>query len=130
MHERKTLKRYEIAHHARGLTFSVYRRVQLLDRPEVAASLLRAIAEACAKQRWHVLAYVVMPDHAHLLVVPTEDAPDTPRLLSGIKRLSSYRINRMLTEDEIAGLTTPRGSFRLWQAGCGHDRNLWSRRRL
>lgn len=74
-----------------------------------------------------MLAFVVMPDHVHLLVVPTEDPPDTPRLLSGIKRISSFRINRMLSPGEVAGLTTPKGTFRLWQAGGGHDRNLWSR---
>ncbi len=124
---RKAIKRFEIANHARGLTFSVYQRVRLLDRSEIAEVVLRAISEACAQQGWRVLAFVIMPDHVHLLVVPTEDPPDTPRLLSGIKRISSFRINRMLTHDEASRLTTPRGAFRLWQAGSGHDRNLWSR---
>ncbi len=50
---------------------------------------------------------VVMPDHVHLIVMPSEDA-SLPQILRRIKSASAYRINRILPR---AGSLWQRESF-------------------
>ncbi|USN97861.1 MAG: transposase [Phycisphaeraceae bacterium] len=128
----KTLRRYEHPNHARLFTFSTYNRVRVLSRPRVAALVLGATGRACVQHRWDVLAYVVMPDHVHLLARPRENEPNASKFLFAIKRPVSYQMKQMLQGSDAPLLdrltvTTGRSpGFRLWQAGGGHDRNLTS----
>jgi REP element-mobilizing transposase RayT len=76
-------------------------------------------------------AFVFMPEHVHLLVVPTKSEPAIDRYLARIKQpfskwvkqrlvdMKSSLINR-LTVEERPGKTC----FRFWQEGPGYDRNL------
>lgn len=96
----------------------------MLDREEIAQTLLACVRRASETYAWSVLAFVVMPDHVHVLAFPRSDAPDASRLLFAIKRPASFKIKMLLSEKDIECLTTPQGRFRLWQAGGGHDRNL------
>jgi putative transposase len=82
-----------------------------------------------------LLAFVVMPEHVHLLLVPRPriEAPDPKRLLSEIKRRSSYDIKRRLQDraesdllDELTVRRPDRAVFRFWLPGGGYDRNLTS----
>lgn len=76
-----------------------------------------------------------MPEHVHLLLVPRPriKAPDPKRLLSDIKRQSSYGIKQFLQAqantpllDELTVIRRDRAVFRFWLPGGGYDRNLTS----
>ena len=76
-------------------------------------------------------AFVFMPEHVHLLVVPTTNAPAIDRYLARIKQPFSKWVRQRLVEmksslikqlvvEERPGKTC----FRFWQEGPGYDRNL------
>src|SRR5262245_11655787 len=86
-----------------------------------------------AKTNWNfkLHAFVIMPEHVHLLVYPIESDPKIDNFLKAIKRPFSYRIKKILeasnsellqrlTVQERPGIAT----FRFWQEGPGYDRNL------
>jgi putative transposase len=148
---RKTIKHYDIVGHARGLTFSTYQRQPVLREPTIIRLVLDAIRSGCSKHHFSVLAFVIMPEHVHLLVLPevqdtggqatrgTQDRDDElvapiSVLLKSIKRPSSHRIKQLLRDrrDPLLDiLTVPNGqdgtAFRFWQQGPGYDRNIRSR---
>jgi len=72
-----------------------------------------------------------MPNHVHLLVWPHEEAAAIDQLLFAIKRPFSYRVKQWLiaAHDPLLARLTVRQrpgktTFRFWQEGPGHDRNL------
>lgn len=68
---RKLVKHDDSPGDAHELTFSCYRRLPLL-RPERRRQLLAdAINAAMIRHRYDLLALVFMPEHVHLLVLPT-----------------------------------------------------------
>jgi putative transposase len=82
---------------------------------------------------FELTAFVFMPEHVHLLLLPKTHQCDIARLLQAIKRPFSHRIKRILTESGstlLDRLTVPdnrKGKvFRFWQKGPGYDRNLFS----
>jgi putative transposase len=132
---RKRLKRHDVTGHARELTFSTFERRPLLADPIYARTALEAIARACVRHACPPLAFVVMPEHVHLLVMPErrtpEEPPPIPALLAAIKRPSSYRIKTRLAEvdpallDDLTIREHPaKTAFRFWQEGAGYDRNI------
>jgi hypothetical protein len=72
MPHRKACKRYNTPGHAHALTFSCFRRQAFLSKDQSRQWLIEAIDRARQKLHFHVWAYVIMPEHAHLLVWPTE----------------------------------------------------------
>jgi len=132
---RKRLRRFNLPGQARELTFSTSGRRPLLIDPEFARITLQATAPAIPRCDFALLAFVIMPEHVHLLLVPRSGvgAPDPKRLLSDIKRRSSYDIKRCLQDrsesdllDRLRVRRPDRAVFRFWLAGGGYDRNLTS----
>ncbi len=94
-----------------------------------------AVERACDRHDFRLAAFVIMPEHVHLLVYPTTSTVEIDALLYAIKRPFSYRIRQLLMEQrselldrltirERPGKTT----FRFWQEGPGYDRNLFTER--
>lgn len=94
--------------------------------------LAESIDRAVARHHYRLIAFVFMPEHVHLLVLPEKEASTISKLLFAIKRPFSYRIKQSLIEkespllDELTirqrpGVTT----FRYWQEGPGYDRNFF-----
>jgi len=82
-------------------------------------------------QRYRLVAFVTMGEHAHLIVHPLAEATGIARLLRAIKRPYSYRIKQQLVAakaDLLDRLTVRQRpgieTFRYWQEGPGYDRNL------
>jgi putative transposase len=87
-----------------------------------------------ADEEFLLIAFVLMPEHVHLLVNPTRpdaDAESISRFLGKLKRPCSARVKadlmasgsrllERLTVRERPG----RSVFRFWQEGPGYDRNL------
>jgi REP element-mobilizing transposase RayT len=70
MPHRKTCKRFNNPCDAHALTFSCFRRQAFLSKDGSRQWLIEAIDRSRRKLPFHVWAYVIMPDHAHLLVWP------------------------------------------------------------
>src|SRR6516225_4955404 len=64
---RKRCRRYNEPGRAHELTFSCYRRLPLLSRDRTREWLIEAIQAARAQERFDLWAYVVMPEHVHIL---------------------------------------------------------------
>ena len=83
------------------------------------------------KHGFHVWAYVIMPEHAHLLICPTPPDYDISDILNSIKQSVSKRALLHVRRAAPAFLTRmedrqPNGElyYRFWQRGGGYDRNI------
>ena len=128
---RKHCRPYNDPGHAHELTFSCHRRLPLLSRDRTRGWLVEAIDEARARDRFDLLAYVIMPEHVHLLINPREREYEISRILRRIKRPIGRRAIgylRVHAPPFLAKLTVTRGDgsqeTRFWQAGGGYDRNV------
>lgn len=130
---RKRVKHFEDRKCVHELTFSCYRRLPLLTNAEHLQLLSEAVSRACHRHNFNLLAFVWMPEHVHLLVLPQTMESSLSSLLNAIKRPYSYRIKQLLIEKNsplLQRLTVRQRpgvmTFRYWQEGGGYDRNLWT----
>lgn len=116
--------------HAHELTFSTYRRTRLLTDQATCRDFLRNLDRARNTYFFEVWAYVLMPDHVHLLLWPKEQVYSMTEIRASIKqpfaktalaRLESYSDPRL---DNLS----PNGRRHFWQTGGGYDRNINSSR--
>lgn len=128
---RKRCRRADEPNHAHALTFSCYRRLPLLSRDRTRRWLVEAIEEARSRACFDLWAYVIMPEHAHLLLWPREPTYRISEILWRIKRPVGRRAIAFLGREApgwLTRLTVMHGDGtserRFWQAGGGYDRNL------
>ena len=79
--------------------------------------------------RFELAAWVIMPEHVHLLLMPA--LPDHPinRVLEGLKGRFAKSILghwRRLEAPILPRITDERGRQHFWQQGGGYDRNIYS----
>ena len=110
----KTCVRFNEAGHAHALTFSCDGREPLLELDTAKRLFIDALEAARSGQKFDLWAYVIMPEHVHLLLWPRRRPYSISAILAAIKRPMAYRAGR-------AGLFTG-PSF--WLPGGGFDRNL------
>jgi putative transposase len=134
---RKRCHRINEAGHAHELTFSCYRRLPLLSRDGTRQWLVEAIEKARDQLRFDLWAYVIMPEHVHVLLCPREPDYEISRILWRIKRPVGRRAIEYLqaqAPDWLDRLTVLRADGtserRFWQAGGGYDRNIVEERTL
>jgi len=126
---RKRLRRVEIPGQARYLTFSCYHRLPLLKNDRIKHLLLDRIGEVRATGAFKLWAWVIMPEHVHLLIYP--NLPDHPadRILREIKRPVGQQVIsrwRQMHAAILQNITDRRGAAHFWQVGGGYDRNIIS----
>jgi putative transposase len=128
---RKLCKRYNTAGHAHFLTFSCFRRQPFLDKDRCRLWLAEAVERARQLHAFHVWAYVVMPEHAHLLLWPTKVEYDISAILNSIKQSVSKKALLYVRRQapaflEMMANRQPSGivHHRFWQRGGGYDRNV------
>lgn len=128
---RKRLRHYNNPGDAHELTFSCHQRLPLLTRDRTRLWLIEAIEKARRNLAFDVWAYVIMPEHAHLLVWPRRTIYDTSRILSAIKRPVAIKAIRYLREHSAAWLQRlavcsrdGESRYRFWMPGGGYDRNV------
>ena len=134
---RKRCKRFNLPGHAHYLTFSCFQRRPFLSRDRSRRWLVDAIELARTKYAYELWAYVIMPEHAHVIVFPTVAPYDVSDFLNSVKQSVAKRalafvkaaapgfLERMRDEQ-------PNGevSHRFWQRGGGYDHNLWDVNRV
>jgi len=121
------VKHYDIPNQARFLTYSCFDRLPLFNTPEFRELYLHEIAKQSVRLRFDVIAYVIMPDHVHLIVVPHDGK--ISGVLRGLKQgFGREMIERYRREDApiLEQIVGPHGRALFWQRGGGYDRNLRS----
>jgi putative transposase len=111
------------------LTFRCYRNRKFLKYDRTRKYVVRAVLAARYKHRFDVWAYVIMPDHLHLLIAPDEENYSMSEILKSIKQPVARKAINYLKENRSAilrfletGLERP--EYRFWQDGGGYDRNV------
>jgi putative transposase len=130
---RKLVKHYHEPGNLHELTFSCYKRQPLLTNDTWRQQLARCIDTAGKELEIQLTAFVFMPEHVHLLILPISPEPAIDRYLARIKQpFSAWVKEQLLTiksplADRLAVRERPgKTCFRFWQEGPGYDRNLTS----
>ena len=130
----KQVKHYHEPGDFHELTFSCYCQQPLLTNDLWRGWLARAIDAAALQCEFHLIAFVFMPEHVHLLALPTRpdtNPEDIASFLAAVKRPVSRQVRanleaigsrllQKLTIRNRPGST----AFRFWQEGPGYDRNM------
>jgi len=127
---RRHRTRVECPGHLRFLTWSCYRHMPLLKGADARDVVLRHIFEARAECGFRLFAWVIMPDHIHMLLHPDVERAAVPNILRRIKEPSAREILaewRSRDAGILERITSPRGTTHFWQRGGGFDRNIFSR---
>ena len=122
-------RRIEGCNHARFLTFSCYKRLDLFGSPRIGDEFVRILREARERRGFKLHAWVVMPNHVHLLVRPGGSAATVAGVLRAIKQPMAQRVLRRWVELDAPVLKHLRdrdGRSHFWMKGGGHDRNVFS----
>jgi putative transposase len=126
MAHRKQMRRIDHSGTARFLTFSCYRRLPLLRNPAIADAFVDSLCVAVSRHPVRLLAWVVMPEHVHLVLFPSETEPLEP-FLTSLKRPFARRVIarwRALNAPVLKRLQHADGTHRFWQYGGEYDRNV------
>ena len=97
---RKKLKHYNIPGHAHYLTFSCYHRFDYLSDAASCSIFMEELERARTEFRFYLWAYVLMPNHVHLLIYPYQDAYNISTILQAIKGRTSKRYGAWLREEK------------------------------
>ena len=132
---KKRCRRFDMPGHAHALTFSCFNRRPFLNCDRACGWLIEAIRRAREKHEFDLWAWVIMPEHAHLLIQPRRYEYSISAILKTIKQSVSTVAIRHVRENRptfLTRMTDVRAdgstSSRFWQRGGGYDRNLWSAR--
>ncbi len=108
------LKRYQQTGDLHFITFSCYRRLPLLGTPAARNTFEEVLEITRRKHQFWINAYVVMPEHVHLLV----SEPEVSMLSTALK---------VLKQESTRKLKTP-GMDHFWQARY-YDFNVHSEKK-
>jgi len=127
------LKRYYGKQDLHFLTFSCYRRLPLLGTQRARDVFVRELSRARTERGFHLVGYVVMPEHVHLLV--SESRKGTPStalqvLKQRVSRKLRKRRRKVLGGQLTLGFVEDAGGLRqFWQARF-YDFNVYSSGKL
>jgi len=128
---RKQVRRYNIPGDVHFLTFSCVHRQPFLKNERFCNWLIISIINACKYLNYELWAYVIMPEHVHLVVNPKNDKYDIAKFLQAVKQPVSRKVKMWLRQNNplwMDKLSIDRGcgkfEFRFWQAGGGYDLNI------
>jgi REP-associated tyrosine transposase len=129
---RKQCKHYDAGSGPHFLTFSCYHRLPLFSRDRSRQWMLQALELGRERRQYDLWAYVVMPEHVHVVLWPRHGVVIS-EILTTIKQSVSkrgllwLRIHAPAFLDRIKDVqSNGRVICRFWQRGGGYDRNLRS----
>ena len=68
------LKHYDNEDHARFVTFCTHRQIPVLTDDACRQAVLDSLIEVRSSAGFQLLSYVIMPEHVHMVLIPTEAA--------------------------------------------------------
>lgn len=134
MRYRKKVKRFNEPGHAHFLTFSCFQRLPLLSKDRTRTWFVQSLQAARNRYEFDIWAWVIMPEHVHLLIHPRPAAYSISAILSSIKRpvaadsLEWLQLHAPAFLKRLTVQGTNRVRRHFWQAGGGQDRNIYDPR--
>lgn len=123
---RKLMKRREIPGDFRYLSFSCEHELPFFSNPKIADVFVAALLEARTKFLFELFAWVIMPEHVHLLMRSSTQAT-VETILTFVKNCTAQRVIhrwRRLNAPILPRITKRNGQIRFWLKGGGWDDNL------
>jgi putative transposase len=128
---RKQVRSYNEPGHAHELTFSCFRRLPLFSKDRSRRWFIEAMESARQRCQLALWAYVVMPEHVHVIVCPHQLAYEVRRIRTALKVPVQRKALAFLRRQAPGYLRQlrdqqPNGElhYRFWQRGGGYDRNV------
>ncbi|MCP4250121.1 MAG: transposase [bacterium] len=128
---RKTRQSFNDPGQAHELTFCCFKRIRLLGKDRTRRWFVEALDRARRIHGLELWAYVIMPDHAHVLLLPRRDDYAISAILKAIKQPVAQRAISYLKANAPQWLARlrvywpgGRTGHRFWQQGGGYDRNI------
>ena len=129
---RKTRQSWNEPWHAHYLTYSCHRRLPLLSRDRVRQWVVDALQRTREELDVALWAYVIMPEHVHVLLHPRAAHYEMRRILSLLKQPVAKAARKWLEANRqtawlqsLAVIYPSRRVFRFWQPGGGFDHNVF-----
>ena len=123
---RKTRRAWDEPGHAHFVTYSCFQRLPLLNRDRTRVWVLDALARTRRRLDLELWAYVIMPDHVHVLLSPRQPDYEMRRILVALKQPVARAARRWLEAtaqsawlDRLTVTYPSRRVFRFWQPGGG-----------
>jgi putative transposase len=123
-------KRFDGFGDAHCLTFSCFRRLPLFSRERSCRWMLKALELGRTRQLYELWAYVIMPEHIHVVLLPRQNVR-IASILTTVKQSVAKRAILWLQREAPEFLSRledcqPNGDrhHRFWLRGGGYDRNL------
>jgi putative transposase len=130
----KTRRAFNIPGEAHELTFTCYHRLPLLVKDRTRKWFLEALTWVRQRYSVELWAYVIMPEHAHVLLFPTKPNYEMEDILKSLKLSVSKKALAWLRKHDPGWLVNLKGEvadgrvrYHFWQTGGGYDRNIVSR---
>ena len=127
---RKRCKSYNIPGDAHELTFSCFQRLPLLCKDRSRNWFLDSLDKARRHRNFFVWAYVIMPEHVHVLLWPRDPVYEIALIRTALKVPVQRKALAYLRHNAPGFLERlrdeqPNGEvhYRFWQRGGGYDRN-------
>ena len=124
---RKRMKRQGATRVLRWITFSCERRLPLFKLAETKDAFVEALLREVVASRMGLVAFVVMPEHVHLVLSP-ESGDEVEGFLRRLKSRFARETLAAWTRrwpEAVERLVASDGSRRFWLRGGGYDRSLW-----
>ena len=129
--KRKRLKHINEPYNAHEITFSCYKGMPLLSSNLARRWVIEALKSGRVKMDYSIIAFVIMPEHIHLIVFPNNSEYNISLFLKSIKQSVSRKASNWLKNNNMElykklTISSKNGKpvFRFWQAGGGYDRNI------
>ncbi len=128
---RKLRRPWNEAGHAHELTFSCNGRLPLLANDRVRQWLLDAMDTARRRWDFELWAYVIMPEHVHMLVYPRRPHYEVAAFLKSVKQSVARKAISWLRQSssgllgKLRIVRAGRVEHRFWLEGGGYDRNIF-----
>ncbi len=128
---RKLCQRWDVLHDAHFLTFSCYQQRPFFKSDRTCHWFLESLDSGRTKNPFDLWAYVIMPEHVHLVLQPHEGT-QISRILQSVKLSVTRKAVNWIKKNggslkQMEDLRPDgRVGLRFWQRGGGYDRNLRS----
>lgn len=101
---RKTRKVFNTEGEAHGVTFSCFRRQKFLSRDRTREYFIQGLELMRKRHDVHLWAYVIMPEHVHLVLWPVYAEYEMDSILATLKLSVSRKVLAWLRKHNPAGL--------------------------